>query len=1088
MRLFTRMFAAQLVLLLLVGTAYAQFETTWERTSRDGAAQPTPEWMGTATERSLAYGVVGGEARLYVASRSDGNRIRVLDPDTGDDLDVDISLTGVSGGALDINTVAVSDDGKIFVGNLTGAASAAEPFKIYMWTDEGAEPELVVEYGENGYRLADNLSVAGSVDDGTAVIYAATGTTPRLLRWAMVADPENDGAWVFSAEPVIDDLPNIPTNAWGTPAWAAPKGGGIDSPFLASGRSTTAIREYAADATTTGFLEVSGNRNIGAARYLAGDGSEYIAAYHPTLRYARLHEIGGEPGGTWTNRTGTDYGFTLELGPTVENTHGDIALRVNSDGTVTLFVLATSNGIGAFTTDEVIAEPAPQVLTVAEARQAGAGETVTFEAVVGRARGAFIYAQDETAGITLRQTQDAFRDSVDAGAIRPGTRLRVTGELSEFRHLLQINQGDLDAWEIIGQEDAPAPVTVTLQDLAENGEEYEGRLVRVEGLEIASDDEVFGAASSYDIFDATTDDGEVELRVPNESDTQIVGQPIPQGTFVFEGAVAQFSFDDPAAGYQLMVVDETDIIPPAPILDSPEWIIAAGDVDWFANDHAMRSGDYNPATDHLLVASRTGTPQVRILHPANGLSIGTLNMEGVEGGTYDINEISITEDGQIFAANLANAVGAEVRIYRWEDEDAAAEVVFAAPLEGPRYGDALHVAGSGDDVRIYISGGDNDRIAMLQLTDGEVTGEPTYIVTQPDRPRARMGIVEVPGQDSLWINHPGDPLTKIGLDGGIGREVSTDVVAASFGDIYLFEWEDRNYILTGPHFGTDHHFLLVDVTDPGAEFVAYQTMGLGENANSNAVGFATADWKRGNIIVGATNNAIAAFSLAQRENTAPSVVEIVSPADAEEIRIEGDGDQVIAVTWMQAEDDEGDTVLYSWQLSTGSDFNELLISLETGTDTTVSVQYSEIAALLDNAGVSYDESLTMYHRVVASDGELESESATSSVVLVRGTLTNIDGASDLPTEFALKGNYPNPFNPTTNIRFDLPEAADVRVEVYDILGRRVMVLTNNTFQAGANHNIRVDASALASGTYLYRIVAEMASRTRVDTGKMVLVK
>lgn len=51
-----------------------------------------------------------------------------------------------------------------------------------------------------------------------------------------------------------------------------------------------------------------------------------------------------------------------------------------------------------------------------------------------------------------------------------------------------------------------------------------------------------------------------------------------------------------------------------------------------------------------------------------------------------------------------------------------------------------------------------------------------------------------------------------------------------------------------------------------------------------------------------------------------------------------------------------------------------------------------------------------------------------------------------------------------------------------------MVLTNNTFQAGANHNIRVDASALASGTYLYRIVAEMASRTRVDTGKMVLVK
>ena len=103
-------------------------------------------------------------------------------------------------------------------------------------------------------------------------------------------------------------------------------------------------------------------------------------------------------------------------------------------------------------------------------------------------------------------------------------------------------------------------------------------------------------------------------------------------------------------------------------------------------------------------------------------------------------------------------------------------------------------------------------------------------------------------------------------------------------------------------------------------------------------------------------------------------------------------------------------------------------------------------------------------------------------------ITAVESEEELPTEFALKGNYPNPFNPSTNIQIDLPESAEVRVEVIDILGRHVLTVTSQELEAGANRNIEVNAASLASGTYLYRVFAKSVSGTNVETGRMVLVK
>jgi hypothetical protein len=91
--------------------------------------------------------------------------------------------------------------------------------------------------------------------------------------------------------------------------------------------------------------------------------------------------------------------------------------------------------------------------------------------------------------------------------------------------------------------------------------------------------------------------------------------------------------------------------------------------------------------------------------------------------------------------------------------------------------------------------------------------------------------------------------------------------------------------------------------------------------------------------------------------------------------------------------------------------------------------------------------------------------------------------TDLPAEFSLSQNYPNPFNPGTVIRFGLPEAADVRVEVYDLAGRRVAVLANGSRSAGW-HSVTFDGSALSSGVYIYRLQAGDFVQSR----KLVLVK
>jgi subtilisin-like proprotein convertase family protein len=103
---------------------------------------------------------------------------------------------------------------------------------------------------------------------------------------------------------------------------------------------------------------------------------------------------------------------------------------------------------------------------------------------------------------------------------------------------------------------------------------------------------------------------------------------------------------------------------------------------------------------------------------------------------------------------------------------------------------------------------------------------------------------------------------------------------------------------------------------------------------------------------------------------------------------------------------------------------------------------------------------------------------TSGFIVSAGNNNN-----QVPDKFELGQNFPNPFNPTTNIKYGVPRLSVVKLAIYDILGREINVLVNELKQPG-NYEIAFDASNIATGVYFYKLEAG----DFVDVKKMVLMK
>ncbi len=121
---------------------------------------------------------------------------------------------------------------------------------------------------------------------------------------------------------------------------------------------------------------------------------------------------------------------------------------------------------------------------------------------------------------------------------------------------------------------------------------------------------------------------------------------------------------------------------------------------------------------------------------------------------------------------------------------------------------------------------------------------------------------------------------------------------------------------------------------------------------------------------------------------------------------------------------------------------------------------------------------TQQHHILRGEGSLTISAGNENTLSMRVT-----NGKEIPLSFALKQNFPNPFNPTTKIAFDVPVASRVTIKVYDIIGREVMTPANGFFEAGS-YTVSADFNVLASGIYFYRLTAGNFT----DVKKMVVTK
>ncbi|NBC95655.1 MAG: T9SS type A sorting domain-containing protein, partial [Deinococcus-Thermus bacterium] len=181
-------------------------------------------------------------------------------------------------------------------------------------------------------------------------------------------------------------------------------------------------------------------------------------------------------------------------------------------------------------------------------------------------------------------------------------------------------------------------------------------------------------------------------------------------------------------------------------------------------------------------------------------------------------------------------------------------------------------------------------------------------------------------------------------------------------------------------------------------------------------------------------------------------------------------------------------VTYRWQLAADPGFEDVLLTTAPSREVQARITYATLDSVLAALGADEGQTRTVYHRALATDGSAGGFGPGVPLNLRRGDVDTGAEAGEVPVTFALEGNYPNPFNPTTTVRFDLPQAADVEVTVYDVLGRRVLREGAAGVAAGRGRTVAVDASRLASGVYLYRVTARAAEAVWHETGTMVVVK
>ena len=319
--------------------------------ARAQSYQLTPVWSlapgdvafldTTHLTRGLAYNPTTDH--LLVPSRTGSAAVHVLDAGTGGELGtLPFDTSVITGGTFPVNMVAITDDGVIYVGNLTvDTTGASGPFRLYRWADEAAQPELVysgdpseADGVANNRRFGDSLVLRGT-GSNTQILLGTRDKNVALLTTA-------DGM-TFTAQKIVTDCAADDTRwglAWGlgNTFWAKQAGGNLKQFTLDLTAGTAAV-------TTTVTGIVGAPLDLDPARALLGivEAGSADTANHRLRLYAISH-----PAAPQLQDAAKDFPGGYSNG----NLTGAVALHAGR-----LFALESNNGMMAFDLIEVFLPP-----------------------------------------------------------------------------------------------------------------------------------------------------------------------------------------------------------------------------------------------------------------------------------------------------------------------------------------------------------------------------------------------------------------------------------------------------------------------------------------------------------------------------------------------------------------------------------------------------------------------------------------------------------------------------------------------------------------------------------------------------------